>query len=122
MSEWKEVEITTGDTIDIKKDGIDKVYEGIYTGNKEIQTQIGANTIYSFMGNDGVFSIYGFTMLNLKMQQIATGAKCRIQYDGTKNCKTKFGMKDVHQVKVFTKKIDNTTNNQNPSTDEEIPF
>ena len=89
-----------GNAVDIKKE-IDKPYEGVYLGFKGITTKIGEQKIYKFrMASGRLLEIYGFTMLNRVMENIITGEQCRITYLGTENVETKFGMKDVHQVKV----------------------
>ncbi len=90
----------SGNAIDIKKE-IGKPYEGVYLGFKGITTKLGPQVIYKFKGNNNkLFEIYGFTMLNRVMENVITGEQCRITYLGTENVETKFGMKDVHQVKV----------------------
>lgn len=93
---FKEV---TGNAIDIKKE-VGTVVEGIYMGFKGITTDIGNQFIYKFKHKTRITSIYGFTMLDKVMESIATGSYCRVTYTGTENMKTRFGMKDVHQVKV----------------------
>lgn len=92
---WEDASSTA---IDIKKDS--QVHEGVYIGKKSITTKIGPQVIWDFEGDDGNFGIYGFTNLNNCMEAIKEGTKVRIQYKGTKNVPTKFGMKDVHQVSV----------------------
>ena len=94
---WKEV---TNTATDIKKTP-GKDYVGEYLSNKIITTKIGNQVIYKFRDEEGnPFSIYGFTNLNRAMENIAEGTMCKITYVGTKNVQTKFGMKDVHQVRV----------------------
>lgn len=94
---WKEV---TNTGLDIKKHK-DVTYEGEYKGKREISTKIGKQFIYEFVDEDGAkFGIYGFTNLNRAMEGVAEGQMCRITYLGTENVETKFGMKDVHQVRV----------------------
>jgi len=90
----------TRNAIDIKKEK-GKPFEGIYVGSKAITTKIGAQIVYTFQNeHGGKFQIYGFTNLNIAMENVGTGEECKITYLGTKNCDTKFGKKDVHQVKV----------------------
>ena len=94
---WKEV---TNNALDIKKE-LNKAYIGTYIGNKKITTKIGDQTIWQFTDEDEQpFGVYGFTMLNRALETVKLGSLCRITYLGTKNVKTKFGMKDVHQVSV----------------------
>jgi len=94
---WNSVSSTA---IDIKKQkGVS--HEGTYQGKREIQTKIGAQVIWNFLGEDGVaFGIYGFTNLNRAMEAVQPGTLCKIVYLGTQNVQTKFGMKDVHQCQV----------------------
>ena len=106
-----------GDTIDIKQ-SIDKAFEGVYIGFKGITTKIGPQKIYQFRATNGKgFEIYGFTMLNRVMDNVVSGEKCRITYLGTENVETKFGMKDVHQVRVEVD--DEYTEEEN---EENVPF
>lgn len=96
-------EVQAGQAIDIKKEK-GKAYVGTYVGSRQIQTKIGTQTIWEFEGDTENFGIYGFTHLNIKMERVKPHTLCRITYLGTKNMKTKFGMKDVHQAKVETDK------------------
>lgn len=97
MKKYKEVSRTA---TDIKKHK-GTPFEGEYLGKDEIETKIGQQVIYRFRDDGGnPFSIYGFTNLNRCMEHLAIGTDCRITYLGTENVKTKFGMKDVHQVRV----------------------
>ncbi len=94
---WKEL---SSNTIDIRKQK-DVAFIGIYQGSKKIQTKIGEQTIYNFMDEEGEpFGIYGFTNLNRIMEGAKEDLLYRITYTGTENRETKFGRKDVHQVKV----------------------
>jgi hypothetical protein len=70
-------------------------------GSKEIDTKLGSQIIYKFQKTDGgMFSVYGFTNLNRFMEMVSEGSLVRLTYRGKENVKTKFGMKDVHQVTV----------------------
>src|SRR3990167_1877059 len=90
----------SGNALDIKKEK-DKHYVGHYVGKQDIVTKIGPQVIWKFVDETGQpFGIYGFTNLDRCMNSIAVNALCRITYQGTANVKTKFGMKDVHQVLV----------------------
>ncbi|MBT9170544.1 MAG: hypothetical protein DDT18_00887 [Actinobacteria bacterium] len=93
---WEEV---TNTAVDIKKHK-GKIYQGFYINKREIETKIGKQIVYSFEDEDGIFSIYGFTNLNRAMENVKQGIEVRITYLGTENVQTRFGMKDVHQVKV----------------------
>ena len=94
---WKEVSRTA---IDLKKH-LNESYEGEYLGQEKITTKIGEQTIYKFRDENGnPFSVYGFTNLNRAMESISEGTLCRIIYLGMENVQTKFGLKDVHQVRV----------------------
>ncbi len=94
---WKEV----GNIgVDIKKHK-NTTYEGEYKGKREINTKIGKQYIYEFIEEDGAkIGIYGFTNLNRAMEGVGEGQRCRITYLGTENVDTKYGKKDVHQVRV----------------------
>lgn len=86
--------------MDIKK-SVNQPHVGHYTGFSKIETKIGEQVIWNFTDQDELsFGIYGFTNLNRSMSAIPVGTLCRITYKGTENVKTKFGMKDVHQVVV----------------------
>jgi hypothetical protein len=94
---WKDA---SNVVIDIKKTK-GTAYEGTYSGKKDIATEIGPQVIWQFTGEDNLpFGIYGFTNLNRAMESLQPGTMCRITYIGTQNVKTKYGMKDVHQVSV----------------------
>lgn len=94
---WNEV---SSSATDIKKHK-GEAYEGTYKGSHKITTKIGEQTIWQFMGDDGVgFGIYGFTNLNRAMEALEEGTLVKITYQGTQNIQTKFGLKDVHQVSV----------------------
>lgn len=103
---WQDV-ASTSDVIDIKKSK-DPI-EGTFIGRKEITTKIGAQVIWEFSGEEGEFGIYGFTNLNKIMETVPLNTSLRIQYTGTKNVQTKYGMKNVHQVKVQRWSADNKT-------------
>jgi len=85
---------------DIKKHP-NKPFVGEFKGSTEITTKIGKQIVWNFVEESGApLGIYGFTNLNRVMEHIQEGTVCRITYKGTENVKTKFGMKDVHQVLV----------------------
>ena len=93
-------EVTAGSCMDIKEQK-DVPFEGVYVGQKKITTEIGEQTIYRFKQGAIVKGVYGFTNLNRAMEAICEGSMVRLTYLGTENVKTKFGMKDVHQVSVM---------------------
>jgi len=99
---WKDISSTSA--INIKKQK-DVPFIGIYQGNKKFQTKIGGkdvdNIVYKFLDEEGeYFAIYGFTNLDRIMENAKEDLLYKITYTGTKNMKTPFGMKDVHQCKV----------------------
>jgi hypothetical protein len=111
MGEWKEV--STGSGIDIKK-AKGTPYVGTYLGSQQITTKIGPQTVYNFEGEDGKhFGVYGFTNLNRVMANVEIGTALRLTYTGTEKVQTKFGLKDVHQVKVEL---------YTPDKDGDLPF
>jgi hypothetical protein len=92
-------EINTN-AVDIKKHKGDP-YLGTFKCSHEITTKIGKQVIWEFSDTAGLgFSIYGFTNLNRAMETVPEGALVRLTYLGTENVKTKFGLKDVHMVRV----------------------
>lgn len=85
--------------IDIKKLGVP--VEGIYQGRRDITTKIGPQIVWELDGLDGEeFGVYGFTNLNSQMANVRPGTRVKITYQGTKEVKTKYGLKQVHQVEV----------------------
>jgi len=102
---------------DIKKE-VGKVYTDIeFQGSNKITTKIGEQVVWNFTDSHGnYFGIYGFTNLNRIMENVQVGKLCRITYLGTKNIQTKFGMKDVHQVKV---EVDDTEDRPEPPINEQ---
>ena len=88
----------SGNALDIRKDK-DVAHVGHYVGRQEIVTKIGPQIIWKFVDEKGQpFGIYGFSNLNRYMETIAVNSLVRVTYQGTQNLKTKYGMKDVHQV------------------------
>ncbi len=109
-------EVTAGATIDIKTmEG--EALEGQYIGQKHITTEIGPQIIYRIKQGASVKGVYGFTNLNRAMEAVCEGALVRLTYLGTENVKTKFGMKDVHQVKV---EVDDEHCQNNSDVDEDL--
>ena|SRR4030067_1101847 len=108
---WKEISRTA---IDIKKH-FNESYVGEYLGQEKITTKIGEQIIYRFRDENGnPFSVYGFTNLNRAMESISEGTLCRITYLGMENVQTKFGMKDVHQVRVEIEANDEEHSKESP--------
>ena len=100
-----------------KKEGIGKSIVGVYKGHNDIDTKIGMQIIWQFVDEDGnQFGLYGFTNLNRAMENVKLETLCRLTYNGTQKVKTKFGIKDVHQVLV---EID-TDDEASPEPD--VPF
>lgn len=92
----------TTNAVDIKKE-IGKSRVGIYVGSSEIDTKLGKQVVWNFVGEDELpFGIYGFTNLNNVMKTLSQGSLCRVTYTGTQFVKTKFkpAGQDVHQVLV----------------------
>ena len=115
----------TNNALDIKKSS--ESHAGYYIGSEQIVTKIGPQIVWKFRDEDGLpFGVYGFTNLNRNMNGIALGFLVRLTYKGTINMKTKFGMKDVHQVLVEVddeKKLDvKESHNEGPEGAEADPF
>lgn len=94
---FKKVEF--GDTVDIKeKEG--KFCEGVYMGSKEVDTNLGTSLLYKFEGTTReVFSVWGFTSLDIFMENVVVGTLCRITYKGLSEKKNKYG-KHTHMCLV----------------------
>lgn len=76
-------------------------FSGNYIGSKTIETKLGEQVLWQFTDPKGQpFTIYGFTNLNRAMESVGINTFVWITYKGTQNVKTKYGMKDVHQVSV----------------------
>jgi len=97
-------------TLEIKKitneTAIGVPWQAYFLGTAEKQTEkFGINKIHKFMSIKGdVFKIYGFTALNMKLEQVKPGHLCQITYNGTQKVNTKYGKKDIHQVTVASSK------------------
>jgi hypothetical protein len=90
----------TNQGIDIKE-YLGKPMEGFYLETTTHDGKFGDYKVHTFQSLKGpIVNIFGFTMFNLKMERITPGTLCKITYTGTENVKTKYGMKDVHQIKV----------------------
>lgn len=97
--EWREVGFGSQAT-DIKKSDPGTTYEGVFLAKRPIETDYGTNTIYTFEGPDGEFSVYGFTDLDAKLSQVVLGNEVRMTYEGRESVKTKRGLVNMHRVKV----------------------
>ncbi len=83
-----------------------KPFTAYYLGHREVETNLGISTLHEFKKEDGTqFAIWGFTILDKKLEMIDKGSLVRITYTGKENRKTKYGQKDVHTCKV---EVDNT--------------
>ena len=103
------VPLNLGNKIDLTKTQGEEL-EGEFQGRDEVPSKLsptGKQNLWTFLGEDGrKFGIYGFTMLDLAMENAVPGDYLYIRYLGTKNQKTKWGMKDVHQVSVEKEVLD----------------
>jgi hypothetical protein len=110
----------TGNAMDIKKSS--EAHVGTYVGKEEITTKIGPQVIWNFVDEDGQpFGVYGFTNLNRCMLTLPIGSFCRLTYQGTKKCTTKYGLKDVHQVLVEVDS-DKFQGKEEQAKREDVPF
>ena len=94
---WKEMPAQVR-AEDIKKNP-EKIYEGVYLGVKTITTTLGKNNVYKFRGPGGVFAIFGFTHLDMVMENANLGMHLRIQYAGKKDMPNS-PQGWMHQVRV----------------------
>ena len=99
---FKEVAIGSMSYLALHKSPKDTSIAGVYTGCMEKPGKFkDIDKTYKVRGDDGeITGVNGFTGLDRKMEGIPVGVKIRLTYLGTENVNTKFGMKDVHQVKV----------------------
>lgn len=99
--------VVNGKYVDIKTTPGHSI-TGIYRARKDIVTSVGPQVVWELEDIQGVDTsegavsgIYGFTNLNRAMKDIPFGTLVRITYAGVKKgVKTRFGLKDVHQVVV----------------------
>jgi len=87
----------------LKEQGAGTEFEGRYLGFTVRTHPIYKDSkVHNFEASDGShFSIYGFTMLDLKLAQVRINDYVYITYQGTEMVDTKnFGEKEVHQVDV----------------------
>lgn len=97
---WESVSNVMTKALDIKKEKVGYMVEGTYLSSKEITTKLGNQIVWKFDGEDGEFEVYGFSNLNRAMSSMKIGTLLRITYEGTQKGQTKYGMKDIHQVRV----------------------
>ena len=101
LTKWREVAPTgSGNTIDLKKSAQGTSVEGTYLGSRTITTALGDNQVYTFEGDGGSFSVYGFTDLNQKLATVEPGTEVRLTYDGMMEVNTKRGRVSMHKVRV----------------------
>lgn len=135
--------VVNGKYVDIKTIPGRKI-TGVYRSRKDIVTSVGPQVVWELENikgvdtSDGAVSgIYGFTNLNRAMKDIPFGTLVRITYAGVqKGVKTRFGLKDVHQVVVeideesaraaekavdLERKQAAQEGKENPPPDEEVP-
>lgn len=100
-TKWREVAPSGGgNTIDLKKSAPGTSVEGTYLGSRVITTALGDNNVYTFEGDSGAFSVYGFTDLNQKLVTVEAGTEVRLTYDGMAEVNTKRGRVAMHKVRV----------------------
>jgi len=69
-----------------------ELFVGFYIGLKLIDTPLGESTLHNFERVDGSrYSVWGFTLLNLNLQQVKKGVLTKIVYTGKSKEKNKFG-------------------------------
>jgi hypothetical protein len=110
------------------KNYLNKTMEGYYLGHRGIRGNFGEQTIHDVKTAKGKISVYGFTSLNLQLDQVEPGTKVWITYTGKSTEKNKYGQQ-VHQCRVecdFEDKLDlpkkpEEDNNQE-SDEDSVPF
>lgn len=90
-------------------DFVNQPVTGYYLGSKEIETDFGTSEVHEFFNAEkkSYFSFYGVTSLNLKLKAVPTGSLVQFTYKGKVQAKTKYGMRDVHDVVVAYDPDDN---------------
>jgi hypothetical protein len=105
----------------------DKTLEGYYLGHKIITGQFKEQLIHNFQKEDGKkLSVYGFTSLNIHLEQVDPGTYVWITYLGKSKEKNKYG-NSVHVCKVeydFDKKLDLPKQNESEPDEDlsDLPF
>ncbi len=101
---WEE---QTGGAIAFVKEEVGTSYEGILTGVEEVDSKFGKSMKYTLQQDDGaLISLWGFSALDYLMNNIRKGRYVKMEYAGIKKgVKTKYGIKDIHTARVFTKPI-----------------
>lgn len=104
QDEWSE---ETGGAIAFVKEPVNTSYVGILKSVEDIDSKFGKSRKYTITQDDGnTISIWGFSALNYLMSNIGIGSYVKMIYTGVeKGIKTKFGVKDIHTAKVFTKPV-----------------
>lgn len=86
-----------------------KTLEGFYLGHKIVTGRFKEQLIHEFKKEDGKkIQVYGFTSLNIHLEQVDSGVYVWITYLGKSTEKNKYG-NQVHVCKVefdFEKKVD----------------
>ena len=100
--EWTE---QSGGAIAFVKEAKGTEYEGILTAVDSVESKFGESLKYTLEQTDGTpISLWGFSALDHLMKNIRKGTYVKMIYTGIqKGVKTKYGIKDIHTAKVFTK-------------------
>ena len=115
-------------TISIQKDEwVNKPLVGKYAGSSETQGKFGMQMIHSIQEEDGKsVSFYGFTLLDRALAKLpADGTMIvKITYLGLspKPVQTKFGMKQIHEVRVQSAPVPDDSSQPDPKVDAELGF
>jgi len=102
--EWLEA---TGGAIAFVKEPVGTAYIGILKSVEDVDSKFGKSRKYTLTQDDGnTISIWGFSALNYLMNNVGLGSYVKMVYTGVeKGIKTKFGTKDIHTARVYTKAI-----------------
>jgi hypothetical protein len=115
MSDWRKVEI--GNTWNYKELGKGAKLVGVYTGKEE---HVGENdsNVYSFEVEGGdVMSVWGTTLLDMRLKNIKEGEEVKIVYLGEEKSMKRTG-KTYHNFEVYHRAVDFTE----VDTNEDIPL
>jgi len=106
----------------------DKTLEGYYLGHKIVTGRFKEQLIHEVQKPDGKkVSVYGFTSLNIHLEQVDPGTYVWITYVGKSQDRNKYG-NQVHVCKVeydFEKKLDIPKQPEmpdDPGEPDDVPF
>lgn len=100
-NDWKKIEV--GNTWAYKDLGKDAEFEGLYIGKEE---NVGENhsTVYSFEVKGDTISVWGSTLLDIRLKNIKQGEEVKIVYLGEEPSEKRKG-KTYHNFEVYHREV-----------------